>query len=224
MKTILITGANRGIGLEHARRFASRGVKVYATARAPGDAPDLEALAREAEGRVVVLGYDAGKADAARALKAELGDVALDLLFANAGVMGGKRQSFGSVDIEEAIDTLRVNAFAPLQLAETFADNVAKSERKLMAFQSSLMGSVGDNGSGGYYGYRIAKAALNMIAKGVSNDLRGRGVIAVALHPGWVQTRMGGASAPVTIERCVEGQQGLLEGADARAEREILQL
>jgi NAD(P)-dependent dehydrogenase (short-subunit alcohol dehydrogenase family) len=212
MKTVLITGANRGIGLEHTRRFASRGVKVYATARAPDEAKDLQALARAYSDFVTVLPYDASAPDAAHGLKAALGDVALDLFLANAGVMGGKRQSFGSVDIEEVIDTLRINALAPLQLAEALADNVARSQRKLMGFQSSLMGSVGDNGSGGYYGYRIAKAALNMIAKGVSNDLRGRGVIAVALHPGWVQTRMGGASAPVTIERCVEGQQNLLDG------------
>ena len=106
---------------------------------------------------------------------------------------------------------LTVNALAPLQLAEVFADNVAASQRKVMAFQSSLMGSVGDNGSGGFYDYRISKAALNMVAKGVANDLRSRGVISVALHPGWVRTRMGGPSATVGVEECVEGQQRLLE-------------
>ena len=73
------------------------------------------------------------------------------------------------------------------------------------------MGSVGDNGSGGYYAYRLSKGALNMVAKGVSNDLRPRGVIAVALHPGWVKTRMGGESAPVSAQECVAGQQRLLD-------------
>ena len=102
-------------------------------------------------------------------------------------------------------------SLASLKLAETFAENVARSKDKLIAFQSSLMGSIGDNSSGGYYAYRISKSALNMVAKGVSNDLKSRGVIAVALHPGWVKTRMGGVNAPVTLEQCVAGQQRLFD-------------
>jgi len=138
--------------------------------------------------------------------------------------MGDKGQSFGSVDVEDALQLIRINALAPLKLVETLADHVARSERKLIAFQSSLMGSVGDNGSGGYYAYRLSKGAVNMIAKGVSNDLRPRGVIAVALHPGWVKTRMGGAGAPLSVEACVAGQQRLLDWLDARRQRPLLQL
>lgn len=91
----------------------------------------------------------------------------------------------------------------------TGANLVAASERKLIAVQSSKMGSIADNSSGGYYAYRASKAALNMIAKGLAVDLAGRGVIVVTLHPGWVRTRMGGPSAPVTPEQCVAGQQAL---------------
>lgn len=211
MKTILITGANRGIGLEHVRRFAASGAQVFAAARSPTEATELQSLAAAHDGRITVLAYDANDPEAPAQLKAALGDTPLDLLFANAGAMGDKGQSFGSVDVEQVLQLIRINALAPLKLVEALADHVARSQRRLIAFQSSLMGSVGDNGSGGYYAYRLSKGALNMIAKGVSNDLRSRGVIAVALHPGWVKTRMGGTGAPVSVEACVAGQQRLLD-------------
>ena len=211
MTTVLITGANRGIGLEHARRYASRGVKVFATARNVAEADDLHALAREHAGAVTILPYDALDLGAPAALKAAIGDAPLDLMLANAGVIGGRAQSFGAVDVDDVLETFRANALAPLKLAEALADNVARSERKVMAFQSSLMGSIDDNGSGGYYAYRLSKVSLNMIARGVSRDLGGRGVLSVALHPGFVRTRMGGPHARISVEQCVEGQQKILD-------------
>lgn len=211
MKTVLITGANRGIGLEHARRYAERGARVFATARLPGEADDLAALAKQHGDRVKVLTYDAGDADAPATLKENIGAQPLDLLFANAGGMGTRRQSFGDVDVDAVLALIRINALAPLKLAEALADNVAQSERKIMAFQTSLMGSIADNGSGGAYAYRLSKAALNMVGKGVANDLRGRGITSVLLHPGWVRTRMGGPSGKISVEECVEGQQRILD-------------
>jgi len=207
----LITGANRGIGLEHARRYASRGVKVFATARNVAEADDLKALAEEYAGAVTILPYDALDLGAPAALKAALSDTPLDLMLANAGVIGGRAQSFGAVDVEDVLETFRANALAPLKLAEALADNVARSERRVMAFQSSLMGSIDDNGSGGYYAYRLSKVSLNMIARGVARDLGGRGVLSVALHPGFVRTRMGGPGARISVEQCVEGQQKILD-------------
>ncbi len=216
MKSVLITGANRGIGLGHARAFAARGVRVYATARTPAEAADIQALARD-NPQVTLHAYDARDAGAAAKLKHELDGAPLDLLFANAGVIGNDAsQSFGSVDADNVIETIRINALAPLKLAEIFADNVARSERKLMAFQSSLMGSVADNGSGGYYAYRLSKSALNMVARGVAKDLGSRGVISLALHPGWVQTRMGGGGAKVSVEDCVKGQQRIFDSATSK--------
>ncbi|HET9230670.1 MAG TPA: SDR family oxidoreductase [Vitreimonas sp.] len=211
MRTVLITGANRGIGLEHALRYAERGARVFATARKPDEADDLAALAKR-HAQIEVLTYDAMDDDAPAALKDRIGGEPLDLLFANAGAMGTRRQSFGDVDTDAVLNLIRVNALAPLKLAEALADNVAKSDRKLMAFQTSLMGSIDDNGSGGAYAYRLSKVALNMVGKSVANDLRGRGVIAVLLHPGWVRTRMGGPSGKISVEECVEGQQKLLDG------------
>lgn len=208
MKSVLITGANRGIGLEHARRFAARGARVFAAVRRPDEADDLVSAAES--GGIEILAYDAADDDAAAALKASIGAAPIDLLFANAGAMG-TRQAFGATDSEAILGLIHVNALAPLKLAEAFADNVAASERKLMAFQSSEMGSISGNASGGYYDYRLSKAALNMIARGVSLDLKRRGIISVALHPGWVQTRMGGPSAPVSLDASVTGQQNLFD-------------
>ena len=211
MKTILITGANRGLGLAHVRSFASRGIRVFATARFPDDAIELKQLATLHAGLVDVLAYDAADLQAPSLLKAIVGDTPLDLVFCNAGVMGESGQSFGQIDVLGILEIVRINSLAPLKLVEALADNVACSKRKLVAFQSSLMGSVGDNGSGGQYGYRISKCALNMVAKSVANDLRARGVISVALHPGWVKTRMGGQNAPLTIEQSVAGQQQIFD-------------
>jgi len=211
MKTILITGANRGIGLEHVRAFVARGIHVLATVRSMDEAGELKALADGTPALLQVFRYDAARADAPATLKSELGDTPIDLLFANAGGMGS-HQTFGEVDVESALELVRVNALAPLKLVEALVDNVAKSQRKLIAMQSSLMGSIGDNTSGGYYAYRSSKAMLNMIAKNLANDLRARGITVVTLHPGWVKTRMGGQSAPVTTAQCVAGQQKIFDG------------
>lgn len=208
MKSVLITGANRGIGLEHARRYAARGARVFAAVRRPDEAHDLVRAAKS--GSIDILAYDAADDGAADALKAAIGAEPIDLLFANAGAMG-TRQAFGATDSEAILGLIQVNALAPLKLAEAFADNVAASERKLMAFQSSEMGSISGNASGGFYDYRLSKVALNMIARGVALDLKRRGIISVTLHPGWVQTRMGGPSAPVSLDASVSGQQKLLD-------------
>jgi NAD(P)-dependent dehydrogenase (short-subunit alcohol dehydrogenase family) len=211
MKTILITGANRGLGLAHTQRFAERGATVYATARVPDEALELQQLALAHQGRVHVLGYDALDAHAPARIKAALGTTAIDLAFFNAGVSAKPRTGFGASDTQVISQLIEINALAPLKLAEAIVENVANSERKIFAFQSSLMGSIGDNASGGAFAYRISKCTLNMIAKGIAVELRARGVISVALHPGWVQTRMGGEHAPLTQAQSVHGQQELLE-------------
>ena len=209
MKKILITGANRGLGFAHTRKFVEDGVFVYATARVPQEAHELNDFARANPELVKVLAYDAEQADAPSKLKAELNDVALDLVFFNAGV-NAARLSFGELDSDAALQLFKINALAPLKLAEALVANVARSERKIYAFQSSLMGSINDNGSSGSYAYRMSKCALNMVVKNISIDLSAQGVIAVALHPGWVKTRMGGAQAPLSLSESVQGQQQLL--------------
>jgi NAD(P)-dependent dehydrogenase (short-subunit alcohol dehydrogenase family) len=210
-KTVLITGANRGIGLGHARQFAQRGIEVFATARSPDEADELQSLAHANPGRFTVLHYDAHAVDGPARLKAALGDTPIDLLLSNAGARGESGQSLGNIHVDGVLDLIRVNALAPLKLVEALIYNITLSERKLIAFQSSQMGSIGNNHSGGSYEYRLSKTTLNMIARNVANDLQPRGVVTVALHPGWVRTRMGGQGAPVSVEDAVAGQQKLFD-------------
>jgi NAD(P)-dependent dehydrogenase (short-subunit alcohol dehydrogenase family) len=211
MNTVLITGANRGIGLEHVRRYAVCGARVYAAVREPAKAQELKALATANDRRVMVVPYDAADNESPSRLKTALGDTPLDLLLVNAGVAGDKDGALGMVNADDVLHVFTINTLAPLMLAQALADNVAASQRKVIAFQSSHMGSITDNTSGGYYAYRTAKAALNMIARNAAIDLKPRRVIVVALHPGWVRTRMGGESAPVSTSECVAGEQRVLE-------------
>jgi NAD(P)-dependent dehydrogenase (short-subunit alcohol dehydrogenase family) len=212
MHNILITGANRGLGFEHTRQFLARGKRVFALVREPDAAAELQALAVQYVGALTILTYDALDPAAPARIAAQLGLTPIDLLFANAGANGAKREQFGAVDAGAVLELVNINALAPLKLVEALKPNIVASERKLIAFQSSLMGSITDNASGGHYAYRIAKTAMNMMAKNVAVDLQGEDVITVALHPGWVKTRMGGENAPVALEVSVSAQQRLLDG------------
>lgn len=207
----LITGANRGIGLEHARQLLERGWHVTAAVRNPDAATELKALP-QGEGKLDVVAYDAADLEAPKRLAAEV-EGTVDLLFANAGMMADDTKSFGSAACEAMVTEFRVNALAPLALVEAFADKVAASDMKVVALQSSRVGSISDNGSGGYYGYRSTKAALNAIGKSLSHDLADRGIVVLILHPGWVRTDMGGPNGQLTVHECVEGQLDLIARA-----------
>jgi NAD(P)-dependent dehydrogenase (short-subunit alcohol dehydrogenase family) len=212
MPHALITGANRGLGLEHVRQLLARDWTITAGVRDPGAAAELKAL-DPGDGRLRIEAYDANDLGAAAALKAKV-DGPIDILFANAGVMGPKAQEFGAAASEGFLDTLRTNALAPLALAEAFADQVAQSQLKVIALQSSRMGSIADNDSGGRYAYRASKAALNAVGKSLSVDLKDKGVIVLILHPGWVRTDMGGPNGLLTVSESVEGQLDLIARAN----------
>ncbi len=213
MPHALITGANRGIGLEHARQLLERTWTVTAAVRDPGAATQLKAL-DPGDGRLRILSYDASDLGAAQALKSAVTEP-IDILFANAGVMGPKDQNdVRTAASEEFLDTLRINTLAPLALAGAFADQVAASQMKVIALQSSRMGSIADNDSGGRYAYRASKAALNAVGKSLSIDLKDKGVTVLVLHPGWVRTDMGGPNGLITVSECVDGQLDLIARAN----------
>jgi NAD(P)-dependent dehydrogenase (short-subunit alcohol dehydrogenase family) len=208
MPSVLITGANRGLGLEFARQYARDGYRVFATTRK--SEPAL-ALLQKQHDKLSVHTLEVTDAGSVRALATELAREPIDVLINNAGTMGPKAQSLGKLDYEGMLETLQINTIAPLRIAEAFVDNVARSERKLMVAITSGMGSISDS-SGGSYAYRASKAALNMSFHNLGLDLKSRGVIAIVINPGWVQTDMGGKQAPTKVEDSISAMRKVFDG------------
>jgi NAD(P)-dependent dehydrogenase (short-subunit alcohol dehydrogenase family) len=212
MPTALITGASRGLGLEFATQYAKAGWQVIATCRSPDKADALRALAGGSNGLVQIETLDVGDAAATRRLAGAVGRRPIDLMVANAGLYGAREQALGDLDDDSWSEVMRVNVMAPLRLAALLSDAVAASKGKQMAFVSSRLGSMASNDDGGGYIYRSSKAALNAVVKSLSVDLKARGITAVALHPGWVRTDMGGPSAPIDAPTSVAGMVTVLAG------------
>jgi NAD(P)-dependent dehydrogenase (short-subunit alcohol dehydrogenase family) len=199
MKTVLITGAGRGIGLEFVRQYAAESWQVIATARS--EAPELEALGVRVE-RLDMRDFAAVETFGRR-ITAE----PLDLFIANVGMSAGPRID-SAPEAEDALEVLAVNAIAPTLLARLLAPTLA-AQRGRMAAITSRMGSIGDS-SGGYLGYRASKAALNAAWYGLAQEFGAR-VPLLLLHPGWVRTDMGGPNAQVPPAESVAGMRGLIE-------------
>ena len=196
MPTALITGAGRGLGKELARQYAADGWKVVGTERRDMDMNDRTQI---------------------RAYAARLKKQPIDLLFCNAGITGRQGNAPGSFDFDTWEEILRVNLLGAAAVAEAFLDNVAASERRVIAMMSSRLGSIAES-SGMTLPYSTSKAALNMLVKGLASILAPRGVIVVALSPGWVRTDMGGERAPLSVEKSVQGLRkviGKLTPADS---------
>ena len=217
MPTILITGANRGIGLNLTRVFSAAGWRVLATCRKPESADDLKALADN--GDISIHTLDVTDFDAIDNLAAELSGEAIDVLLNNAGVIGKMSlqegipdQVFGSLDYEDWAEVFKVNSMAPMKMAEAFFSNVLAGEQKVIATISSLMGANSDKMMGGAYAYRASKAAVTRVMTVMAIDLAEKGVTAVALHPGWVRTDMGTDAADISVEESVDGLFKVISG------------
>lgn len=204
-REVLLTGANRGIGLEFARQLAARGDRVVATCRNPAAASELAAL------DVQVETLDVVEAASIERIAALYEDRNLDLLINNAGVGVGHRP-LGKLDYEEMGIFYATNAVGPLRLIEALLPALRRGEYPTVVSLTSRVGSIQDNTSGGSYAYRASKAALNAITKSLAIDLAEEGFTCVVLHPGWVQTDMGGTSAPLPTDQSVAGMLRVLEG------------
>lgn len=206
-----ITGASRGIGLEFVNQLLQANEQVTALARHISKAEGLQKLLREYPARLKLLEADIKEdLDVDRAVKALEGQ-AVDILINNAGVYLAGDGQFPGVDLDLIQGTFITNTIGPMRVTKGFLPLLSKSSQPVVANISSMMGSIGDNGSGGSYGYRMSKAALNMFSKGLSIDLPN--IIVLSLHPGWVQTDMGGHQAPLSKEAAVAGLLKVIRGS-----------
>jgi NAD(P)-dependent dehydrogenase (short-subunit alcohol dehydrogenase family) len=205
MPTVLVTGCDTGLGVEFARQYAKDGWHVLAACLDPRNAHETAAIT----GDIEVVGLDVTDHGAIAALAERLGGRPIDILLSNAGI-GRPHPPFGATDYANWRRILETNLMGPMKLAETFVENVAASELKVMAFVSSRMGSIALNNSGGSYAYRSSKAGLNMVVKGLAVDLAPRQISVIALHPGWAATEPGGR---VPVAESVAGMRGVLRRA-----------
>ena len=211
MKTTLITGTNRGIGLEFSRQYAADGWRVLACSRNPGKSDALNKLAAQHPELIKILTLDVSDHAQIERLGQELADESIDLLINNAGIYPkSDANGFGHTDYAEWMQVFRINTMAPLKIAETFATQLARSEKKTFVAITSKMGSIEDNGRGGNYLYRSSKTAVNMVVKNLAIDLQPAGITSVVIHPGWVKTDMGGPNALISTEQSVSGMRKII--------------
>ena len=211
MPSVLITGANRGLGLEFARQYAADGWGVYAASRNPAAAEQPRDLAQQAPDRLTVVAMDVTDAASIRTAARQLRDTAIDVLINNAGISGAGGQVTGKVDYESWARVLDVNMMGPLRVTEAFVDQLARSERRLVVTITSGMSSLSDNTSGGSIAYRSSKAGVNMVMRSAALDLAPRGISCVVVNPGWVKTDMGGPGARLTAQQSVAALRRLIE-------------
>ncbi|WP_333874500.1 SDR family oxidoreductase [Methylobacter sp.] len=211
MATVLITGANRGLGLEFCRQYSKQGWHVIACSRNPDDAFDLNNLASHHNIQLETL--DVSEFGQIDALSQKLAGLPIDVLINNAGIYTDNgNNGFGKLDYQAWTKSLLVNTQAPLKMAEAFLPQIKCSDKKLIVNISSLMGSMADNDSGGSIFYRSSKAALNAAMKSLAIELKNQSVGVLIFHPGWVKTDMGGPNALINAEQSVTGMRTLIEG------------
>ena len=211
MKTLLITGANRGIGLEFCKQYAAAGWRVLACCRAPHKADALKQLAARHPDLIQLHALTVTDHAQIEQLATTLSAETIDLLINNAGVYPpADKHGFGHTDYAAWMDAFNINAMAPLKMAEAFVRHIARSELKLIVTLTSQMGSIDDNGSGGSFLYRSSKAAANMVVRSLSIDLPEQGITAVAFNPGWVKTDMGGPNAMISVEQSVSDMRKVI--------------
>lgn len=207
METVVISGANRGIGLELTRRFATNGCQVFAGCRRPDQADQLSQLAENLDIKIRTL--DVTSSDDVEALKAELESQTVDVLINNAGIMGSQRQAVDDMDYAAWLQAFEVNTLAPFRLATAIRPSVSRSSNPRIVTISSQMGSL-NRKSKGSFAYRSSKAAVNKVMQVLSMELEAEGIIVCPVHPGWVRTDMGGPKAEISVDESADGLFSLI--------------
>ncbi|TAH37332.1 MAG: SDR family oxidoreductase [Planctomycetota bacterium] len=215
---IVITGANRGIGLEFVQEYLQEGQRVFALCRHPESAPALAEQHKEHPDLLTVLPCDV--TDDVSVHHA-FDDVAaqvdgIEVLINNSGSYGRKGGTVADLDFREIEAVFGVNTLGPLRVTRAFLPLLGEGNNPKVVNITSIMGSIHDNGTGGSYAYRLSKAALNMATRNLALDLREQEIICVAVHPGWVKTDMGGPEAPLTVDDSVSNMLRLIDSLDAQ--------
>ena len=205
MGTVLVTGANRGLGLEFAEQLQSKGYTVIGTAREPDQATELKASGARVEQ------LDVASQSSVDALADRLAGVPIDLLINNAGIAARGDSSLKTVDYAAMERTFQVNSLGPLRVTQALLPNLQAGNKKVIVHITSRLGSI-ELSDGGMYSYRTSKTALNQINKIMSVELEPQGFTSVVMHPGWVQTDMGGAGATLTTSESISGMLGVIDG------------
>jgi len=206
--TVLVTGASRGIGLEFVKQWLARGARVIAGARNVAGASELSALlGRHGDEQLRILPLDVADGRSVEHMASDIGNTEVDLLINNAGILSV--ETLDNMDFGAILEQFKVNALGALRVTHALLGNLRDGARIINL--SSRMGSLDDNTSGGYYGYRMSKAALHMATRSLAVDLKSRGIIVVALHPGMVQTDMTRGFGMLTPEASVTGINQLID-------------
>jgi NAD(P)-dependent dehydrogenase (short-subunit alcohol dehydrogenase family) len=213
-KTVLVTGANRGLGLEFARQLKDGGHTVIGTARHPDSADDLRDVLTGEHDRLEQLDVDSEESVAAlaAALRSDGRPIAIDLLINN-GAVSGNRGGIADLDMDGLTESFRINAVGPMRVIKHLLPNLRAGTGNQIVSISSQLGSITNANGGSSYGYRASKAALNMLNKHLSVELKEEGFTCMVLHPGWVQTRMGGQEAPLTPPESIAGMLKVIKNA-----------
>jgi NAD(P)-dependent dehydrogenase (short-subunit alcohol dehydrogenase family) len=203
-RTVLITGANRGIGLEFARQYSQAGWTVIGTARNPETATELNQLAAK------VMQLDVTDSSSVERLAQDLAGTAIDLLINNAGIQP-LMWTLAELDFEAYEQALAVNTIGPVRVTHALLPHLRSGKLRRIVNITTNLSSIADNKDGGFYGYRESKTALNMFTRSLAAELGPEGFICIVLHPGWVQTDLGGPQAPLQADESVRGMRDVID-------------
>lgn len=212
MPSVLITGSNRGLGLEWVRQYGQDGWRVYATCRHPAEAHELCEFA-QMQKSITIHRMDVTRADEINAVAVDLLHEPVDVLINNAGVYLEKYRDagLGRIDYADWGYSFQVNTLGAIRVTEAFVEHLTRSDKKLVVVISTHMASIADIAAPGDYYYRSTKAALNAAMEGIARELQPRGIGLLILHPGWVKTRMGGEGTPLMPLHSVMGMRSLVD-------------
>ena len=208
MSSVLVTGANRGLGYEFVKQYSEKGFNVFACCRNIGHAKNLTELA-VASSNIKIYELDVSNIKSIKILSEQLQDKKIDVLINNAGIY--RSSTVGNINYDDWMESFKVNTIAPYQIVENFLEQIINSDLKKVVSITSKMGSIDDNTSGGSYIYRSSKTALNSMMRSLTHDLKNQGVATLTLHPGWVRTDMGGPGGWINS---IESVQGMIKQID----------